>query len=344
MNFSRLKWLLPLLLPLSWLYGVVIRFRNCLYDWGIFRVHWVPAPVVSVGNLTVGGTGKTPIVMFLSRLYRARGKQVGILSRGYGRVSKNRILVFEGESDVAPEKIGDEPYLIFQNLKSIPIAVDKNRWKGGLALWQKEPVDVFLLDDAFQYRAIFKQVEIAVLDAAHPFGNGHVLPAGWLREPLSALKRASLVWLTRVDEAQNLGEVLRKLIHCTHAPVVQSVHKPEEFSRVDRSEQRPLEFFREKAVTAFSAIGNPESFRRTLEKLNVDIKYFKSFPDHYQFTGKDINFIRRQAKNRETEYILCTEKDAVKLEKIAPDFWFLRISIQIVRGEENLLDLLPNLQ
>jgi len=344
MNFSRLKWIMPLLLPLSWLYGSAIRFRNCLYDWGIYRVHWVPAPVVSVGNLSVGGTGKTPIVMFLSHLYKTHGKHVGILTRGYGRVSKNSILVFENEPDVTFEKIGDEPYLIFKNLKSVPIAVDKNRWKGGLALWQKEPVDVFLLDDGFQYRAISKQLEIAVLDAIRPLENSRVLPAGWLREPLSALKRASLIWLTHVDEAQNLGEMLRRLRLISDVPIVQSIHKPEEFSRVDRSEQRPLEFFKGKSVTAFSAIGNPESFRRTLEKLNVDLKYFKWFPDHHQFTQRDINMIRQQAKNRGTEYILCTEKDAVKMEKIASDFWFLKISIQIVSGEENLLDLLPNLQ
>ncbi|NOY78240.1 MAG: tetraacyldisaccharide 4'-kinase, partial [Calditrichaeota bacterium] len=187
MNFSRLKGLLPLLIPLSWLYEGIIRLRNRLYDWGIFTVHWVPAPVVSVGNVTVGGTGKTPIVILLGQMYRARGKRVGILTRGYGRVSKESVLVFEGESEVTPEKIGDEPYLIFQNLKGVPIVVDKNRWRGGLALWRKEPVDVFLLDDGFQYRALSKQVEIAVLDAARPFGNGRVFPAGWLREPVSAL-------------------------------------------------------------------------------------------------------------------------------------------------------------
>jgi len=344
MNFSRLKGLLPLLVPLSWLYGGIIRFRNLLYDWGILTVHWVPAPVVSVGNLTVGGTGKTPIVILLSQLYKTHGKRVGILTRGYGRVSKESILVLGSESEVTPEKIGDEPYLIFKNLKGIPLAVDKNRWKGGLALWRKEPVDVFLLDDGFQYRAISKQIEIAVLDATRPFGNGHVLPAGWLREPLSALKRASLIWFTRVDEARNLDEVLRQLRAVTRVPVVQSVHKPEEFSQVDRSEQNPPGFFAGRPVAAFSAIGNPESFRNTLEKLNVDLKYFKTFPDHHRFTERDSTLIRRQAKNRGAEYILCTEKDAVKLEKIAPDFWFLKISIQIVRGEENLLDLLPNLQ
>ncbi len=344
MTSSRFEKLLPLLVPLSWLYSGIVRFRNLLYDWDLLPVHWVPAPVVSVGNVTVGGTGKTPIVIFLSKLYEEKGKRVGILTRGYGRVSKKTALVFGSKANVTPEKIGDEPYLILQNLKGVSIAVDKNRWKGGLALWRNEPVDVFLLDDGFQYRAISKQAEIAVLDATSPFGNGHVLPAGWLREPLSALKRASLIWLTRVDEAPNLGDVLRRVRALTRVPIVQSVHKPETVSRVDRSEQKPLDFFAGKPIAAFSAIGNPESFRHTLEKLTVDLKYFKSFPDHHRFTEKDSDLIRRMAKDRGAAHIVCTEKDAVKLEKMDPDFWFLKISIQMVRGKENLLDLLPNLQ
>jgi len=127
-------------------------------------------------------------------------------------------------------------------------------------------------------------------------------------------------------------------------PVIQSIHKPEGFLRIDRSVQKPSDFFADKPVAAFSAIGNPDSFRNTLKKLGVDLRYFKSFPDHHRFRERDIALIRQEAKNRGADAILCTEKDAVKLEKMAPDFWFLKITIQIVRGEENLLDLLPNLQ
>ena len=321
-----------------------MRFRNCLYDCGIFRLHSVSAPVVSVGNLTVGGTGKTPIVIYLSKLYMKYGRRVAILTRGYGRVSKKTVLVLGNENDVTPIKIGDEPYLMHQNLKSAPIAVDKNRWGAASQLWAKVPVDVFLLDDGFQYRSISKQLEIAVLDATQPFGMNRLLPAGLLREPLGSLKRASLIWFTRVNEASNFTGTLLKLKQLTSAPVVLSIHKPESFNKVDLSEERPVELFSGKSVIAFSAIGNPESFRKTLQNLNVNIKYFGAFADHYRFTAKDIHFIRRQAEIHQADYILCTEKDAVKLEKLAPDFWFLKIAIQITQGEEILLDLLPDLQ
>ena len=343
MNFSKLKRLMPLLLPLSWVYGGAMLFRGFLYDFGILKSHKAQAPVVSVGNITAGGTGKTPVLIFLGQFYAERGKKVGILTRGYGRKSKGQILVTGEHASLAPEEIGDEPCLIHRELKKIPIAVDKIRWKGANALSQKMTVAAFLLDDGFQYRAIRKQVEIVVLDAAQPFGNLRLLPAGFLREPIRSVKRASLIWFTRVNETDNFTETARRFSRYSRAPMIESVHQPLEFRRVDESRVEPKEAFSGEPVVAFCAIGRPESFRRCLNQLKLNLRAFREYSDHHLFSEKDILDIKNLAKKKGVRFILCTEKDAVKLQKTAPDFWYLKIAVQITRGEEILLDLLPNL-
>ncbi len=343
MCLAVLKLIQFLLRPLAWVYGLVILIRNFAYDRAWIRSHKLPVPVISVGNLTAGGTGKTPIVIFLAEWYLSRKRRVGILSRGYGRKSKDPQIVVPGRQKVTPEDVGDEPFLMLRALKEVGLAVDKRRERGGEQLLTQMPVDVFLLDDGFQYRRLKKDLEIVVLDARKPFDNGWLIPAGFLREPPTALKRASLIWLTRVNQANNLAEKIR-LIRCfSQKPIVQSVHAPVRFCALNGKEKLPLEALSGVEAIAFCAIGQPEAFRKDLENLGVRLKAFRAFGDHHRYTVQDVEELKNLAQGKNVKYILCTEKDAVKIPNADARFWFLKISIQIVANRQILLDLLPNL-
>ncbi len=342
MNPVELKKLQGFLLPLSWLYGLIIGLRNFFYDHGWIRPRRVPVPVVSVGNLSAGGTGKTPIVIFLAQLYQSQGRKAAILTRGYGRKSSGPQII-ENSEKATPELVGDEPFLILNELKEVSLAVDKKRERGAQLLLQRAAPDVFILDDGFQYRRLARDFEIVVLDAARPFDNGRLLPAGLLREPPAALKRASLVWLTRVNRAKDVGKTIQRIRRFSQKPVVQSIHAPVEFRSLDGTKRLPLRTFSGKEAVAFCAIGQPESFRRDLRELGVVLKAFEPFEDHHRYTAGDLERLKNLAKRENAEYILCTEKDAVKISETDERFWFLKISIQIVANRQILLDLLPGL-
>ncbi len=342
MNPAKYKKLQIFLLPFSWLYGFAIGLRDFFYDHGWIRAERLPVPVVSVGNLSAGGTGKTPIVLFLAQLYHSHGRQVGILTRGYGRKSSEPQIV-ENYEKITPEQVGDEPFLLLNELKKVGLAVDKKRERGAQLLLKKMRPDVFILDDGFQYRRLVRDLEIVVLDATRPFDNRFLIPAGLLREPPAALKRASLIWLTRVNRATNLEQTLRDIRRISEKPVIQSIHAPVEFRSVDGKKRLSTESFFGKEVVAFCAIGQPESFRQDLENLGVRLKAFRPFADHHRYTAEDVAKLKNLADRENAEYILCTEKDAVKLPAGESRFWFLKISIQIVANRQILLDLLPAL-
>ncbi len=344
MNFAGIRRFQMLLLPFSWLYAFGVWLRNFPYDRGWIRPRRLSVPVVSVGNLSAGGTGKTPVVIFLAKLYQSAGKRVGILTRGYGRETREPQILSGNAEDATPEQIGDEPFLILTELKKIGLAVDKKRERGAAKLLAKMPVDVFILDDGFQYRRLFKECEIVVLDATRPFDNGRLIPAGLLREPPRALARASLLWLTRVNRAADPEKTRTWLRRFSPKPVVQSFHAPVGLWSIDRKRQMPLEKLSGLEAIAFCAIGNPESFRQDLQDLGVRLRAFQAFPDHHVFTTADIENLKILATKRKVKYILCTEKDAVKISNGDDRFYFLKISIQIVGDYQILLDLLPGLR
>ena len=340
-------------MPQSWLrwvgypYELAARLRLWGYERGWFRTHRLPRPVISIGNLTVGGTGKTPVVMHVVDRLLAQGKRVAILSRGYRRRSKApQLLVSDGRQVlVGPEEAGDEPYLMARRCPQAIVAVGADRYALGQWVLNRLPVDCFVLDDGFQHVQLHRDVNLLLVDATDPAGLRAALPVGRLREPLSAAARASAVLITRVDREQAGEEIWRRLLRaCPTLPPPVCVGFPaEDFRRVGRDEQRPLEAFHGRSAVVFSGIGNAGSFHALVAKLGITVIETLAFPDHVHYPHAMMDTIRARAAAGCVDLLVTTEKDA---DKVAPflnaadDCWAVRLRTQIVSGQERLERLL----
>ncbi|MBC7901753.1 MAG: tetraacyldisaccharide 4'-kinase [Saprospiraceae bacterium] len=338
-----------MLFPFGWLYGKIADARNTLYDKGVFNSHSLGARTISIGNITAGGTGKTPLVGLVAEILAERGETVCILSRGYGRKNpKSRVLVSDCKNVLADAgRGGDEPVELAQKLlgKAIIIA-DPDRVSA--AGWAKENfgVTVFVLDDGFQHRRAKRDLDIVCVDATDPFGNGKMLPAGILREPLANLKRADMMILTRANLARNI-ENLKSQISDLHPGLqvfvsenrISAVIGLEEFHTTSqrrlkrsaddigweslRAEGNPKNVDNGVRITAFCALGNPDSFFGHLletfdsELMNgFDLSLIRKFPDHHFYTQQDINGLEKQARECNIDAFITTAKDAVKLKNL----------------------------
>jgi tetraacyldisaccharide 4'-kinase len=297
-----------LLQPLSWLYGAAIRVRRSAYARGVLQTHRVGKPVVVVGNLTVGGTGKTPLVIWLARQLSERGLKVGIVSRGYGSSQAENTLRLVNE-DSSWREVGDEPLLLFRGTGCCTI-VARDRVAGARALVAKG-VDVVVADDGLQHLRLARECEIVVIDGARGFGNGRVLPAGPLREPTSRLAEADLVVVNGVAEHASL----RRPGTSIEARALQMSLVAGQALRLDgQASSQPLEFFRDGRVHAVAGIGNPARFFRDLRARGLDI-IEHAFADHHPFVPRDLSF-------EDDLPVLMTEKDAVKCGSFAnPRLW-----------------------
>ncbi|HEY6922669.1 MAG TPA: tetraacyldisaccharide 4'-kinase [Steroidobacteraceae bacterium] len=295
-----------LLQPLSWLYDVVIRSRRKAFSHGWLETHRVGRPVIVVGNLTVGGTGKTPLVIWLARQLTAQGLQVGIVSRGYGSRSGEKPRVVSGESSW--QDVGDEPLLISRRTGCVTI-VGRDRVAAARALVERH-VDVIIADDGLQHLRLGRDCEIVVIDGARGFGNGRMLPAGPLREPVSRASQADLLVVNGAVEHSSLTRVGVPIERAARMTLM-----PGRAVRVDGQGSRPLEDFRSGPVHAMAGIGNPERFFRDLRNQGLEtIEH--AFPDHHPFTATDLSF-------GDALPVLMTEKDAVKCAPFAAPGWWL---------------------
>ncbi len=303
-----------------------MRLRNTAYRRGWLRSEQVPAVVVSIGNLTVGGTGKTPCVEYIARFYRNLGRRVAILSRGYGSADGRN-----DEARVLEENLPDVPHL--QGADRVALA-----WRA-LAEWQSE---VLVLDDGFQHRRLARDVDLVLMDATAPWGHGYLLPRGLLREPPSSLQRADVLVLTRCDQApaeqcERLRRTLERI--APHKPVVETTHRPVELSNSDGA-SASLELLREGPAAAFCGIGNPEAFRRSLLDLGARLEDFRVYPDHHAYGRTDVEDLQRWACRLSAgARILTTQKDAVKLRLShlgERPLWWLRIRLCVESGQDVL--------
>ena len=299
--------------------------------------------VISVGNITLGGTGKTPLVALLVKILQEREKKVAVLSRGYKRKGKGIKIVSDGKKILSnPQQAGDEPYLLARNLNTIPVIVGKDRVQAGRLAAARFTPDIFLLDDGFQYLRLKRDLDIAVIDAANPFGNGHLLPRGILREPLSSLKRAHLFCLTRVDQARKLGELENRLNTLNpKAPIVECIHSPCFLRKLPDGPQVGLERVSGRRVVAFSAVGNPEGFEQSLVKLGARLVGRMRFKDHHRYRVKDLEQIIRLAQNSQAQMVVTTGKDSINLSQdlvFDTEMWSLEIEIQVMKGLKYLID------
>lgn len=299
--------------PLSALYGAIVKARLGAYQRGIISRSRLPVPVISVGNITAGGTGKTPMVAWICRVLRAAGSQPCVLTRGYQRDSSKRVLVSDGKTVLATlREAGDEALLLARELKGVAAVVcDANRVTAGEWAQAELKADVFVLDDGFQHLQLERDLNLLLIDASDPWGGGKLLPSGRLREPLEQIKRADAVVLTRVDDLMQGAELVDQVKALVDCPVITSTMRVKGFLALSNgSDSKPDE-----PVAAFCGVGNPGSFFRQLEKLGFIPVLQKPFRDHHDYTQADINQICRDAQNRGARALITTAKDAVKLEQ-----------------------------
>jgi len=344
------------LLGLSKLYETGVQVRLFLWRNRIFRDHTLGCQVVSIGNLTVGGTGKTPVVETFARALQQAGRRVAILSRGYKSTPRpfwQRFLakVTFQEDKIPPkvvsdgrsllldsEQAGDEPYMLASNLKDVVVLVDKNRVKSGRYAIRRFGCDTLLLDDGFQYLPLKSRLDICLIDRNAPFGNHFLLPRGTLREPISNLKRANYIFITKSSDhgSRKLRKAIRQFN--TTAEIIECAHHPLYLQDVFTGERHDVKLLRGIDVAAISGIAVPESFEDGLRALGANVIYAKRYADHHRFSQQEIiNMINRSLK-RGAAAILTTEKDAVRFPKIDRrdiPIHYLRVEIRIVDGAKD---------
>lgn len=347
------------LFGLSKVFQLAVKTRRFLYNVRILRDTTLGVQVIAVGNLTVGGTGKTPVVEKLARELQEQGRTVAILSRGYrskpsplGRRILNKLLfkeestpprvVSDGKSLLLDsDAAGDEPYMLASNLKDVVVLVDKDRVKSGRYAIEKFGCDTLLLDDGFQYWKLRgRRRDIVLIDYQQPFGNEHLLPRGTLREPPSHLARANTIFITKSDG--NTEQLRKRILQCNStASIIECVHHPLYFEDAFTEERQGLEFLKNKRIASLSGIAQPESFERSLVNLGSELVYTKRFADHHRFSQQEILNVINRSKKRQAEIIVTTQKDAVrfpKLDRRDLPIYFMRVEIKILTGAKDFQD------
>jgi len=328
---------------LSLIYGLAVRALIALSRLKPYRLN---CKVISVGNITLGGTGKTVLVEYIARYLKSQGHhKVAILSRGYKRKKPLPVTRYP-----LPETMGDEPYMLAKKLGDVPVIVDPDRIRAGLKAIKDYGADTLILDDGFQQWRIHKDLEIVCIDAVNPFGNRNMIPRGILREPLSALKRADVFILTKTNLSPNTQEI-KDFLQCLNpsAQVFGAIHQPSGFCRIDKSDELlDPHALAKKTAALFCGIGAPASFENLIAGLDIKIGLSFKFPDHHHYTKEDLDKIMAASKEKNIDTIITTEKDAMRLlglQLTAYDLQLLvlRIELKITQDENIFLDRLPRL-
>ncbi len=300
-----------------------------------------------MGNLTVGGTGKTPIVILLTEWLQAKGLRVAILSRGYKRISTvPRLLVSDGAKIfVSPSEAGDEPFLMAHRCPNAVVAVGPDRAALGQWLLEQFPIDCMILDDGFQHRALHRDIDLVLLDATDALGVDALLPAGRLREPLKALERADAAVITRADSSLDVAAIRHRLQTMPFPPedTIEVVFEADRMVAVVSQKQQPIVWGQHQKAWLVSGIGNSRSFRRSAESIGMEVVGETVFEDHHSYHPGDIQRVRIALQTHEEAIVLTTEKDAVKMVPLLTlddPWWALRLRARVVKGEERLRRLI----
>jgi len=347
----------------SKLFGVAVRGRTGMYEHGIIKRSWPGCVVISIGNITVGGTGKTPVTETFARALTKGGRKVAIISRGYKARSpswkwrrKHKQLypttrvVHDGKSLLLGARLaGDEPYMLGKNLGNVVVIVDHDRVRGSRYAISHFGVDTILLDDGMQHIRLQRQINVVLIDATCPFGYDKLLPAGLLREPLSGLKRATHIIITKSKniDINPIKKVIRK--HNTIAEIMSCYYEPLHLINLHTNEQVPLENLKGNNVFVMTGIAQPDGFSNLLKEHGATVQRVYTYPDHHRFRREEIEHIYKRASHWHTDAIIITEKDSVRFSKkagmkiLSCPVYYLKIDIKIQSGEKNFSDCIMNI-
>lgn len=332
--------LILFLVPFALIYSFIQHLRAALYRTGLLATLRLPRPVVSIGNITVGGTGKTPVTAFIARLLIKDGYRVAVLSRGYGGSSEGQNVIVSNGTTVmlGPQECGDEPYLLASTVAGLMVVIGTDRYAAGQLAMQQLAPDIFLLDDGFQHLRLWRDLNILLLDCSSPFGNGWTLPAGLLREPATFIHRADVKIITRCPEGICSPPAVK--------PTFAASHCLGDALPLQGGAPVPLSDLKGRRFLAFAGIAQPESFFSGLRDRGLDVVHTLSFPDHADYNRTCLEEIVSAIQSSGAEYAITTEKDGVKLKLLPPGIatltYVARLEIQIERPLD-LLALLRNL-
>ena len=344
-----------ILYALSFIYDRLVQLRLYLYRKRVFRERALGCLVISIGNLTVGGTGKTPIVEKFARALQSGGRRVAILSRGYKSVPRKRSWLDRiKKKDVDPPRVvsdgksllldsltaGDEPYMLAHNLKDVIVLVDKDRVKSGRFAIDKWNIDTLLLDDGLQYLHLKHRLDMVLVDRQAPFGNEFLLPRGTLRESPRNLRRASYIFITKNTGEPN-NALIQRIRHFNRtAEIIECAHKPLYLQNVYTGERLPLERLRDAFIGSLCGIAVPDSFEGGLKALGAHVDLAKQYIDHHYYTEAELRSFIGRCIRRDLAMIVTTEKDAVRMPRLPEadvkvPIYFLRVEIEILSGHES---------
>ncbi|MEE9199860.1 MAG: tetraacyldisaccharide 4'-kinase [Candidatus Brocadiales bacterium] len=326
---------LSVLSVLSCFYYVLFRLRELLYRFGVLKSVSLPVPVISIGNITTGGTGKTPLLELVTKFLIDRGKKVAILSRGYAGMK------------IGENQVNDEYLEFAERLPDVPVLLGKDRLSSARTALEDLGADCLLLDDGFQHWRLARDLDIVVIDGLEPFGNGGLIPAGILREPLNNLCRAHLLILSHTDlcgptEIEAIEKRLAEIDY--HKPVLESVHHPLHLEDMTGA-RREIPWLRGKRIYAFCGLGNPGSLEKTLAHTGADVVTFKDFPDHHHYSTNELVTIDDEASRLGADAVVTTQKDLVKIKNMDTRAWntpilSLRVEMRITNGLDILSEKL----
>lgn len=349
------KLLLGFLKGISFIFAFVVSVRYLLYRTGLMRRYPLGIQVISIGNVTAGGTGKTPVTEIFARTLAAQGRKVAILSRGYRRkeaplwrrlftqVVEPPLVVSDGKRVLLDSETGgDEPYMLASNLPGVAVVVDRNRVKAGRYAIKRLGCDTIILDDGFQYQKLKHSIEVVLVDSTNPFGNGNMLPRGILREPARHLKRADIIFLTKCrGDVSAVREEIRR--YNTKAEIVECNHAPKVLKDVWSREEYPLSWLKGKTTCTLSGIASPKGFENSLRHLGAKVIWCERYADHHRYASSEILYALNRTADMGADALVTTEKDAVRFPRLETSpvrCLYLRIAIEILNGAENFTSII----
>ena len=344
------------------IYGAIVKLRLFMFRHRLFRQEILGCTVISIGNITAGGTGKTPVTEMFARALERGGRKVAILSRGYKKkkgsflkkiLKKKQLfnlpdVVSDGKKLLLSSKVaGDEPYMLARNLQNVLVLVDKNRVRAAEYAIKQFGTDTILMDDGFQYLPMNRQYDIVLVDCTNPFDNYKLLPRGLLREHVRNLKRANYIFLTKTEKIESTNGLREEIREVNKdADIIECIHDSKYLENIFTGERFDLSELNNKEILALSAIASPESFEDSLCRLGARIVVSKRFIDHYRYTRRDMEHFIAECEKHSIQTIVTTEKDAVRISEFDTGLvriLFLRVEIKIVKGAVDFSDFVSTL-